>query len=555
MIVIRTRRLRRFCSQQPNIINRLEFDNTCKRRFIYNSSFDGYSGGAGLHDLGPIGSKLKSNILSLWRKHFLQRDDMFEIDTTALTPSEVFKVSGHTQRFTDPVVHDVETLEEFRADSYIEMWCSDQIKNNKSKYNKNQLLELKSLSENSDGYSSEEYVEIILKFGIKSPKGNILSKPKPYNLMFQSSIGSSGGDKCYLRPELAQGIVLNFKRLLEFNGGSMPFAAAAIGSAFRNEISPRNNLLRVREFTLAEIEHFIHPDKDNHIGLESVLHVEVKLWSADAQESKSPPITISIKEALNSNMIVSNTLSYYIARTQQFLVQLIKTNDIRFRQHKKNELAHYASDCWDCEILTSFGWIECVGIADRSCYDLEKHAAHTGSEFTAYERFSSPREVTTVVRDINKKEIGKLFRSSAPLIINHLVELSDEAAISLSKVLISEGKADLEPIHGDVFTLTQTMFNTRSEVKRVEGESYTPKVIEPSFGIGRILYAVLENCYWIRQSDLAINEKRSVLSINPIVAPYKCCILPLSASVMKVCDSYFYFFLKMKSVSKIYKKK
>eukprot|EP01060_Flectonema_neradi_P000598 TRINITY_DN10371_c0_g1_i1.p1 TRINITY_DN10371_c0_g1~~TRINITY_DN10371_c0_g1_i1.p1 ORF type:complete len:646 (+),score=91.04 TRINITY_DN10371_c0_g1_i1:357-2294(+) len=529
----RLARLRRYCSVVPNVNNRTEFDNTCKRRFIYNQSFDGYSNCAGLYDLGPVGCSLKQNLINLWRKHFIINDSILEVDTTSLTPAEVFQVSGHTKKFTDPVITDLLTQEDFRADKYIESWCAKLVEEESDLYNENQLRELRQLSQNADGLTIDDYDKIISKYNIKSPKGNEFSKPKPRNLMFESSMGSSEAGKCYLRPELAQGILLNFKRLLDYNGGAMPFAAAAIGVAYRNEISPRNNLLRVREFPLAEIEHFTHPEHDVHQGIDSVLLIEVVHWSAECQTNDDPSTTITIGDALASGVIKSQTLAYYMARTQLFLAEVMDTKYIRFRQHKSNELAHYASDCWDCEILTSFGWIECVGIADRSCYDLTHHSNHTNIDFNAYERYPSPKQVETVVRDINKKVIGKEFRKDAPAVANYLREISDSDAIQLSDQIESDDEVSISIPTGQNFKITSEMFTTRKETKKQEGTTYTPKVIEPSFGIGRIVYAILENTYWVRPSDLAINEKRAVFSFTPIIAPYKCTILPLSASVTK----------------------
>merc|ERR1712223_2205103 len=140
-----------------------------------------------------------------------------------------------------------------------------------------------------DGMSKGEMAAIMREFEMKSPiTGNDLTEPQEFNLMFQTHIGPTGLLKGFLRPETAQGIFVNFKRLLEFNQGKLPFAAAQIGNAFRNEISPRSGLIRVREFSMAEIEHFCDPNIKDHPKFESVKDVEVSLYSAHCQmEGKS----------------------------------------------------------------------------------------------------------------------------------------------------------------------------------------------------------------------------------------------------------------------------
>lgn len=137
--------------------------------------------------------------------------------------------------------------------------------------------------------------------GIKDPDtGNSLSNATPFNLMFENSIGPSGYMKGYLRPETAQGIFINFRRLIEFNNGKMPFAAAQVGMGFRNEISPRQGLLRVREFTMAEIEHFIDPLNKNHPKFQTVAHMKLPLFSATDQEAgiRKANSELTIGEAL-----------------------------------------------------------------------------------------------------------------------------------------------------------------------------------------------------------------------------------------------------------------
>ena len=144
----------------------------------------------------------------------------------------------------------------------------------------------------------------------------------------------------------------------------MPFASASIGKSFRNEISPRSGLIRVREFQMCEIEHFLNPNDKRHTRFQEVAHVKLNLLDRDVQQ----------------RIVDNETLGYFLARIQLFLQELgCNPAKIRFRQHMATEMAHYATDCWDAELHTSFGWVEAVGCADRSAYDLTVHMKKTGA--------------------------------------------------------------------------------------------------------------------------------------------------------------------------------
>lgn len=229
-----------------------------------------------------------------------------------------------------------------------------------------------------------QLAEAFTKYKIKSENNNDFEPPFQFNLMFKTSIGPTSNTPGYLRPETAQGIFVNFKRLLDYNGGKVPFAAAQIGNAYRNEIAPRSGLLRVREFTMAEIEHFVHPDRKAHPKFKTVADLELNLLSAKSQDENGEIVTVKLGQAVGEKLIANETLGYFLGRTHQFMVAAgIKPEKLRFRQHKSNEMAHYANDCWDAEIFTSYGWIECVGHADRGCFDLSRHSEAT-SMFNAF---------------------------------------------------------------------------------------------------------------------------------------------------------------------------
>ena len=248
---------------------------------------------------------------------------------------------------------------------------------------------------------------------IKDPDtGNPLTPAVPFNLMFDTQIGPTGLFKGYLRPETAQGIFINFRRLIEFNNGRMPFAAAHVGLGFRNEISPRQGLLRVREFTMAEIEHFVDPQDKTHPKFMTVADVELPLWSAQAQDNaERDPVMMRMGDAVANGIVGNETVGYFVARTFLFLTSIgIRTSAIRFRQHRSNEMAHYANDCWDAEVETSYGWVEIAGHADRSAFDLTKHMEKTRVELQASRRLPEEITVTKTKEQLNKKVIGKTFK-------------------------------------------------------------------------------------------------------------------------------------------------
>ena len=349
---------------------------------------------------------------------------------------------------------------------------------------------------------------------------NDLSPAFEFNLMFGTLIGPSGQLKGYLRPETAQGIFVNFRDLLYHNGGKLPFACAQIGQSFRNEIAPRAGLLRVREFTQAEIEHFVHPEQKDHPRFSEVAHLELNLFSQGAQLSEArKPLRMTIGEAVAKKVVANQTLGYFVARCYLFLVRLgVDENRLRFRQHLAKEMAHYAEDCWDAEIESTYGWVECVGMADRSAFDLNAHATKSKVDLTAYEKFAEPREVTEFVCETNKQLLGKELKKDAKLVTDALEAMCEADLVALGAKLAAEGSAQVGGC-----TITKDMVRIEHVTKMVSGRAFTPGVIEPSFGLGRIMYCLFEHSFYWREND----EQRLVLRLNPLVAPIKVTVFPL----------------------------
>ncbi|KAF6777995.1 hypothetical protein AHF37_02697 [Paragonimus kellicotti] len=470
-----------------------------------------------------MGCAMKANLLSAWRQHFVLEDQLLEVDCSMLTPAPVLQASGHVERFADLMVKDTKTGDCFRADHLVK--SNLEAKQKHKKTSETEKVEIQRLLTQVDNLTSDELNAIIRRYDMKSPvTGNELSEPQQFNLMFETMIGPTGQYKGYLRPETAQGIFVNFQRLLQFNQGRIPFGAAQIGSAFRNEISPRSGLIRVREFAMAEIEYFVDPNNKQHPKFEQVRDVEMNFYSACDQMDGRPTRKMTIGEAVQQGIVANETLGYFMARIHLFLLLVgVDQNRLRFRQHLSNEMAHYACDCWDAECQTSYGWIECVGCADRSCYDLLQHAKATGTRLVAEKRLSEPRSIQVCECTPNKQALGKVFRADTKKIADRLTALSLDEACALKSKLEHNGEADLS-IDGRVYTIDNSMVHVREYENIVHVEEFVPNVIEPSFGIGRILYAIFEHSFRVRDGD----EQRTYLSVNPTLAPYKCSVLPLS---------------------------
>ncbi|TYJ40300.1 hypothetical protein E1A91_A04G130400v1 [Gossypium mustelinum] len=502
--------------------------NTLERRLFYIPSFKIYRGVAGLYDYGPPGCAVKSNVLAFWRQHFVLEENMLEVDCPCVTPEVVLKASGHVDKFTDLMVKDEKTGTCYRADHLLKDFCNEKLQKDLT-ISAEKAAELKHVLATLDDLSAEALGAKIKEYGITAPDTkNPLSDPYPFNLMFQTSIGPSGLSPGYMRPETAQGIFVNFKDLYYYNGNKLPFAAAQIGQAFRNEISPRQGLLRVREFTLAEIEHFVDPEDKSHPKYSQVVDLEFLMFPRDEQMSGQSAKKIRLGDAVSKGTVNNETLGYFIGRVYLFLTRLgIDKDRLRFRQHLANEMAHYAADCWDAEIECSYGWIECVGIADRSAYDLCAHSDKSGVPLVAAEKFSEPREVEKLVIAPVKKELGLAFKGSQKNVVEALEAMNEKEALEMKAALESKGEVEFYVCTlGKNVPIKKNMVSISKEKKKEHQRVFTPSVIEPSFGIGRIIYCLFEHSFYTRPSK-AGDEQLNVFRFPPLVAPIKCTVFPL----------------------------
>ncbi|ROT35916.1 glycyl-tRNA synthetase [Sodiomyces alkalinus F11] len=543
-------------------LDRPVLDAMLRRRMFFTPAFEIYGGTAGLFDYGPPGCALQANIIDLWRKHFVLEEDMLEVDCTVLTPLEVLKTSGHVDKFADWMCKDPKNGDILRADHFVEDVLEARLNGDKEargqkvdgeepaadakKKKRKQKTEAVKLDDavvqeygevlaKIDNYNGEELGELIKKYDLRNPATGVQpSPPVSFNLMFQTSIGPSSNSPGYLRPETAQGQFLNFAKLLEFNQGQMPFASASIGKSYRNEISPRGGLLRVREFLMAEVEHYVDPKSGKqHPKFADIENIELDLLPRDVQLSgKTDLVRMTIGDAVRNKVVDNETLGYFLVRIFLFLQKLgVDQSKLRFRQHMANEMAHYATDCWDAELFTSSGWIECVGCADRSAYDLSVHKEKTGAPLIVRERLDEPIIEERWEVEIEKKKFGPHFKKDGKAVETALLATTQDQREALAKQLTETGNTELEiaGVGDGKVQITKDLVTIEFRKNVINTREYTPNVIEPSFGIGRILYSLIEHSYWTRASDGG-DEARGVLSFPPEVAPTKVLIIPLSAN-------------------------
>ena len=462
---------------------------------------------------------------------------MLEVEPTILTPHEVFKTSGHVDKFADWCCKDPKTGEIFRADHLVEEVLEARLKGDleargrldinadtgaEEDTKKKKKIKAKAVAIELDEKTKQEYEQILAKidnydgpalgeimekYNIHNPQtdGKLLP-PVAFNLMFQTGIGPTSQLIGYLRPETAQGQFLNFSKLLEFNNQQMPFASASIGKSFRNEISPRAGLLRVREFLMAEIEHFVDPEGGKkHPRFHDVEHIELELLNRKVQLAGQTDVQRTpIGDAVRNGVVDNETLGYFLARTQMFMEEIgVDQKKIRFRQHMANEMAHYATDCWDCELLTSYGWIECVGCADRSAYDLSVHSKATKAPLLVREMRKEPLKVEEYVCELDKKKFGPKFKKDGKAVESAIENLSQELREKLSLELKDSGRieVDVPNVGNGKVEIDKNLLTIEKRTRVDNTREYVPNVIEPSFGIGRILYSLLEHNYWTREGD------------------------------------------------------
>lgn len=318
---------------------------------IYNDSL------AGFWDYGPLGFLMKNNLIREWRSLIVNSEDMIEIDGALILPKSVFEASGHLSSMVDPIVECTRCHTRLRADKYIAEKTGLLIDERKS---------------------SEEFQELVAKYKLRCPKcGGELGRPTTFNMMFRVGVGAENAD-AYLRPETAQNIFTSFSRLSKTQRIKLPKGIAQLGKSFRNEIAPRQSLLRLRELIQAEAEIFFNPssefDKTRFQRLENI-RMRILPFEGEMREVRGP------SEA--SPIFGMEIMAYYFALLQRFYTSIgFATEDTRFRELSPNDRAFYTTKAFDFEIKSGTEWNEVVACNYRTDYDLSTHSKASKKDMT-----------------------------------------------------------------------------------------------------------------------------------------------------------------------------
>jgi len=480
-----------------------DIDELARRRGLFFQANEAYGGVAGFLTYGPTGTALKRNIEAAWRDRFVRAEGNLEIDAPTVTPEAVLVASGHVDTFDDMLVECPACGASHRADH---------------------LVEAHAAVADAESLPPAEIEALIAEHDVTCPACGTALAGEPveeFNLMFETSIGPGDGDPGFLRPETAQGMFVEFPRLKEYARGQLPFGVAQIGNGYRNEISPRNALLRAREFTMAELEQFVNPAEDEP-PLDRVADVEMPLYTADAQQSEATDYEhLTVAEAVETGTINGDWIAYFMGVSAEWFTEIgVDSERFRFRQHLPGELSHYATDCWDAEAEVDGDWIELEGIANRTDYDLSKHAAHADDDFTIFEQYDEPRTVERPTVDPDMAELGPAYGSDAAAIADALATVAERDPTAF------EGDTVSVEVDGDTYDVPTAYANFSVETVTEAGLHVTPHVIEPAFGIGRAVYTVVAHRY---DTDEVDGERRDVLRLPTSVAPTTVAVFPLMA--------------------------
>ncbi|MFH1614679.1 MAG: glycine--tRNA ligase [Planctomycetota bacterium] len=392
----------------------------CKRRgFIFQSS-EIYGGLASCYDYGPLGVELKNNVKKAWWKATVQmRDDVVGLDCSILMHPLVWKASGHADKFADLIAECKKCNARTRVDHLEDKGAG--------------LVEEHTEHISIDSVQAKPH-DLTTKVCPNCGTVGRFTDPMPFRLMFETQMGANVDDSMtmYLRPETAQGIFANFRNVLDTTRIKIPFGIAQIGKSFRNEVTTKAFIFRTREFEQAELEFFCKPGTDEQ-------------WYEHWKQ----------------------------VRFDWYTSLGIKKENLRFRRHDPDELAHYAKGCVDVEYRFPFGsgdWQELEGIANRTDFDLRQHQ----------------RGIRT---------LNDWYRNNGELA---KINLKDEAEDYTSGPL--------------------SYFDDEQKAR------YIPYVIEPSAGIDRSTLAFLVDAY---DEEEVRGEKRNLLRFHPALAPIKTAVFPL----------------------------
>jgi len=353
----------------------------CKSKgFVYQSS-EIYNGFAGFWDYGPLGVELFNNLKQHWWKHFVQsQENMVGIEASIISHPRVWKASGHVDNFGDLILACSKCNNKLRADHFIE----DQLKIN------------------ADGMKANEINTLIEKNKLSCPKcKGTFKELKNFNLLFSTMVGAEEGkgNVAYLRGETAQAMFTDFKLIADTARVKLPFGVAQIGRCFRNEIAPRDFMFRSREFTIAEFEFFIHPKLFNCDLLEDEHRaVALRLLDAETQTQGKKDLTDTSIQNMIKRKKLDEWHAYWLSEQLLWFYSIgLRKEDLKIREHTKNELSHYSSATFDIDFAFPFGSKEIAGNANRGQYDLTQHMNESKEKLELFDEDSKEKVIPRVI--------------------------------------------------------------------------------------------------------------------------------------------------------------
>jgi len=477
--------------------NFLTINELARRRGFFWQSFEIYGGVGGFVTYGPLGTKLKLNIESKIRDIFVNKLGIFEIESSIIAPGKVFEASGHVNHFKEPMVECLSCNKRFRADHLI---------NEKLGIS---LLEIEKMN-------LSEIKKIIKKSKLECPEcKHNLKDPAQFLTMFKTTIGPYSGATGYGRPEAAQNIFVEFNRLHKMAREKLPFGVIQIGHALRNEISPRQGLIRLREFTIADLEFFFDPEEANCDIISEVENEILPILLADnRKEGKEKISKFTVREALDKKIVCSEWQIFFMVMAKKLLLEIgVPVENQRFIEKLPWEKAHYATQCFDQEVYVDrWGWIEVSGHAYRTDYDLKCHMNASGADFRVYKEFKKPTEKIQYLVKPKMGLIGPKFKEKASEIIEALSKTpAEEIFESFNKLgyfLVGDQK------------ISESYVEISQQKNMVRGKRFIPHVVEPSFGCDRLFYVALEYA-------LKLKNNRIILSFPKNIAPIQLGVFPL----------------------------
>jgi len=348
-----------------------------QKGFVYGPSPEIYGGVAGFFDFGPVGKTLKNNIENAIRKKF-NKFQFFEVECPIVTPKIVWEASGHLGGFSDPLVKCLKCSAIWRVDNLI----SEQA------------------DVDADSMTIEQLSDYLKDKSVNCPScgTRLPSDVKKQSLMLKTQVGLDV--EMYNRPETATTTYLPFLNYLKFYRDKLPLGVFQIGNAYRNEISPRQHVIRGREFTQAEAQLFLFKDqKENFERFEDVKDVVLPFLTAQNQKSEKGIVRMSLGDAIKKKVLKNKAYAWCLGITYVLFRELgLSDENLRYKQHMPEKLAFYADDAWDLEVkFNSFGWVECCGVHDRTDYDLTTHGKFSGKELVALNPLTNKKEVPHIL--------------------------------------------------------------------------------------------------------------------------------------------------------------